>query len=370
MRKLLLLLPVLISILSYGQTDTTKYTLANKDTLAAITEQVTKQVTITVPVTRFVTFPYKAIDTTTPPPVVEGKIYGFGARALGGEGKQVINVTPATFKQNVASNRILRFTQGGTISGGVTLRNISYLTIDGNGFDVIFTNSNGDGLSVASGSHHIIIQNVSAIKCSNDCFNVIESANNVAFKRVFASGGGDGGIDFASGQYVTIQESIITECWNSGASLGTGREGSWLWVAMINNKERLPFVHANYSAVGNPNAWVEGCLLWNWEGFGAAVGYKAKMVFKRNYVYSKTDPQKALSNKGSHGGEPLGYLFAEGNVSGNGLNVNTGTNMADIVLPDWAKAPITDAREAAQKILGLTFANPTAQSLLKSISLK
>lgn len=384
MKSILSILLLTISAVCFSQTKDTTKTIVGKDTVLVIGTTVQKTGSTTVTYTypeRTVTTVIKPyipvvtppVDTTptNPPPVVEEKIYGFGAQAKGGEGKQVYEVRTVTdFNRNLGSNRTLKFMNNLSFSAVVNLRNITYLTIDGNGYDVRMKANSSDGISFdGAGCHHNILKGITVYGAGNDNINVINGAHDIAIVGCYVYGGGDGNIDIASGYNVTLQYNILAGGTGNGNSLCTGKEVTYYMNLFIGD-ERNPMVHANYTPVGNPNAYFVNNLMHNWEGYASGVGYKAKTVFKNNHYQSVSNPQNTLDNRGGWGSETLGYIYASGNVSAAGDNANRDSNMSDIAIPSWADVPLIPAKEAAQKILNLTFINPDAKNALKSITLR
>lgn len=309
-----------------------------------------------------------------PPP---SAIMGFGAKAMGGEGKQVIKVTPATLMANIGSNRILQFTQGGSLTARIDLAGIQYLTIDANGFDVTVNNSNnGDGLSFnGSNCHHNIVKGLRVINAGNDGINVIDGAHDIAILNCSVYNSTDGNIDLAGGYNVTVTGCLIGagKSGYNGSMLITAKECSVYGNLFINTRERNPMVHANYSPVGSPNADFRNNIIINWTGYATGVGYNAKANIVNNYYKSGTNSSNVIDNKGGWGNEKLGYLYAAGNVSGNGIaNVNGDSNMAEVTPPTWAMITTLSACDAAKKYLplvGTAVKNSTEQGWLNSVVL-
>lgn len=283
------------------------------------------------------------------------KIVGFGSRALGGEGKQVFHVkTKAEFMAALGSNRIIQFDADVSMTARVSLRGYSYMTIDANGHDVTIDNgNNGDGISFdGSGCHHNILIGVRVINAGNDGINVINGAHDIVIMNCSAYYNRDGNIDIAGGYNVSLIRNILgaghPQDGGNGANLNTGREVSGWQNAFLFIRERGPMVHASYTPIGSPNADYRGNLVWGWEGYGASVAYGAKMDYVNNYLASSENPENTVDNRGGWGNEPVGKLFASGNV---GLNANADSNSAEFPIPDWAKLPVMTACDAAKEVL-------------------
>jgi hypothetical protein len=310
------------------------------------------------------------------PPSSAGKIVGFGANAKGGEGKEVIDVTTLTSSM-IRSNRVLRFTKDATITGRFNITNVSYLTIDANGFDVtIDNNNNGDGISVGSGSHHIILNGLRVIDAGNDCINVVDGANNIAIINCTTAQGTDGGIDLAGGYNITVQNCIMfPNKSGEGAMLITAKEVSVIGCVFAHvgsaKAERSPMVHANYSPVGNPNVDFVNNLVWKHGRYGSGVGYRATGNFVNNYYYPGSESAITIE---PDPGASRGNIYASGNVSASGTNLNNNGNRSSAyVVPDWAKVPAVDAVAGAKAALqNAGTAKKTSQETnwLNSITIK
>jgi hypothetical protein len=379
MKTIFSIIAFLLSLTISAQVKDTTKLIVGKDTVLVIGTTVNRTETIsyTYPVRTTTTEVRKFVEPAPipepeQPPVVEDKIYGFGANAKGGEGKTVYEIrTVNDFNKYLGSNRTLKFVNDLKFTARINLSNISYLTIDGNGYDVqINNNNNGDGISFdGSNCHHNIVKGLTVYGAGNDNINVINGAHDIAIIGCYVYDAEDGNIDVASGYNVTIAYNILAGKSGNGNSLCTGKETTYYMNAFIGD-ERNPMVHANYTPVGNPNAYAANNLMYNWTGYASGVGYKAKAVFKNNHYQSTKNPTNTLDNKGGWGNETLGYIFASGNTSAAGDNANRDSNMNDIPIPDWAQVPLLDSKEAAKIILSRKWANPAAQSLINGISLR
>lgn len=321
-------------------------------------------------------------------------IEGFGANAIGGSNSSVIyHVTnlnssgSGSLMNGIGSNKTIVFDISGTIyDTRIDLINISYLTIDATGKDVLLDNHTasggvghgGDILSADQGSHHIIFKNLSVTNAGNDGINVINGAHDVAITNCMSWNNSDGEIDIAGANNVTVQWCIM------GASV-TGGPGCMLItstnVSAHHNLyspakpntpgERCPFVHCNYSPVGNPNADVRNNLIWkfgrdngNGSGYGTAIGYNATGNIINNFYYtagvSKTN---ATSTSDGYGTGNTGKVYASGNVSGNGYDPNLISNHA--IFP-FATVTTQDACTAAALVLANAGPNPKSRNAVAS----
>lgn len=314
------------------------------------------------------------LDPVTPPveeppvdpPVSTDKIQGFGAQAKGGEGQQVIEVTTLT-QSMIQSNRVLKFTRDAKISGRFYINKVSYLTIDANGFDVtIDNNNNGDGISIGTGAHHIILKGLRVIDAGNDCINVVDGANNIAIVNCTTAQGTDGGIDLAGGYNITVQYCIMfPNKAGEGDMLITAKEVSVIGCVFAHvgtaKAERSPMVHANYSPVGSPNVDFRGNLVWGHGRYGSGVGYKATGNFVNNFYSPGTEMAITYIPDGS---SYPGKIYTSGNVSARGINLNDNGNASEFAIPSWAKVVTVEAKEAARLALkNAGTAKKTAEEL-------
>lgn len=310
--------------------------------------------------------------TVKPKPIEPApqQIFGFGSRATGGTGKQIINVDATNFASSLGNDRILRFKSDSIIKKNFSL-GYSNLTIDGNGFNVVFDGSGTsnweNGLSISG--KNIIVKNISSVNWHNDNINVV-GGQDIVIYRCFAIGAkDDGNIDIASGSYITVQECIMAGKSKNGNQLITAN-----YVSCIGNlytgDERNAMCHGNYSTAFFD---FRNNLVYNWEGFGTCCFANARGNVVNNFYQSTSNPGNAVDNLDGWNGTQWGKgrLYAAGNVSGNsGVNPNADSNSTEHAVADFAKLPMVDARTGAQKILAIKWANPTAQSIINSVVLK
>lgn len=300
---------------------------------------------------------------TVPPP--SGKYEGFGSQAVGGTVQATQHVTSESdFFAKLGSNRILVFDNDVTIRRSIYATNLSYLTIDANGHNVVFDSINDDGISFeGSGCHHIILIGVKVTNCTGDGINATDGAHDIVFDHCTVYDSGDGNLDIAAvtGKNFTVQWCFIGRGkagW-SGASLGTSKNMSFHHNLISPEGkgvgERCPLVHAAYSGVGAPNADIRNNLINNWvrEGgggsFGICVNYGATANVVNNYLVSKANPNDGISTNAY--GTPGGSIYAAGNVSGNGVNLNTKSNHSEFIITDPYKISVEDAVTSAKRIL-------------------
>lgn len=300
---------------------------------------------------------------TVPP--TSGKYEGFGAQALGGSGANIQHVTSESdFFSKLGSNRTIVFDNDVTLRRALYATNLSYLTIDANGHNVVFDSINDDGISFeGSGCHHIILTGVKVTNCTGDGINATDGAHDIVFDHCTAYDNGDGNIDIAatSGKNFSVQWCFIGRGkagW-SGASLGTSKNMSYhhnlISPAGKGVGERCPLVHAAYSGVASPNADIRNNLIHNWiregggSGFGICVNYGATGNVVNNYLISSANTADGISFNADN--TPNGSIYVAGNVSGNGVNYNSKNNHSEFIITDPYKISVEDAVTAAKRIL-------------------
>lgn len=311
------------------------------------------------------------VNPALPPPDTTHPAYmGFGALAVGGSQSALVKPvkTKADFDAAIGSNRTIKFMNDLKFIGRYDLQNISYLTIDGNGFDVTIDNAtNGDGVSFAGqNTHHCIMDGIRVINAGNDNINILDGAHDILITNCSAYDSHDGGIDIAgNARNVTIQYCFIgrgAADW-SGGSLCTSQFVSYHhnFFATATPKgvgERGPLIGSSYGLIASPNADIRNNIDWNWgrsngtgSGFGidVAYGYQANAV--NNYGY--TANAGAIFDNGvttSAYGEPSGVLYASGNVSGNGVNANAESNHAEFIIPPQYQIKDQTACDGAKEV--------------------
>jgi hypothetical protein len=280
-------------------------------------------------------------------------IEGFGASATGGPANtNIYHVTTLTgsgsgslryglFTYNSSGSKTIIFDVSGTIYDAFTITSMSYVTIDGGGQDVtIDAQRTGTCLSIeGSGAHHIIIRNLHVTNGEDDGFNIVDGAHDIAITNCTAYGATDGNIDIAADNAMGHDTKDITIQW---CILGNGASGSPgpmlvtgqnvtihhnLFVPRTSGgeSERSPFVHADYSPVGSPNADIRNNIVSNWGdpgnnngSFGTAVGFGATANVINNYYYSDLDGDSHVCiGNGFGSGTANVYIYIDGNVSGN-----------------------------------------------------
>lgn len=323
-------------------------------------------------------------------------IQGFGAQAVGGANTTDVRTvtSKAQFDAALGSNRTIKFGADVTFADRVDIT-YSYLTIDGNGYDVTINNGvNGDGISFnGPNAHHCILKGIRVINSGGDGINVIDGSHDIVIDHCSSYDNRDGNIDVAGDDVgitknVTVQWCFIgrgqaNDASFSGCSLITGQSVSFhhnlFAPATVGGVgERCPLVHCNYSPVGNPNADVRYNLIWKFgrdngtsSGFGVDSAYGAATNAVGNYVYT-TGGSNDNGVTTSAYGEPSGLLYASGNVSGNNVNANADSNHSEYSIPVYAQIPAELACDAARKVLqqaGTPKKNTYEQTTISSINL-
>src|SRR5258706_9096842 len=298
---------------------------------------------------------------------------GFGSNAVGGSNSSTVyHVTnlnssgSGSLGGGLGSNKTILFDVSGTINGTFDLAGISYLTIDGNGQTVTIDGGNsGDIISFdGPNTHHCILKNINVTNSGNDGINAVDGAHDIVITNCTSWGNRDGNIDIAGANNVTVQYCVM------GAG-NTGWSGDMLItstnVTVHHNLfspatanevgERCPFVHCNYSPVGNPNADIRNNIIWKYgrssgtgSGYGSAIAYNAAGNIINNYYYTAgTSPESATNTDDGYGSGATGQAYIAGNVSGNtGANPNSSSNNA--IFPA-ASVTTQDACTAASIVL-------------------
>jgi len=220
---------------------------------------------------------------------------GFGANAVGGSNSSTVyHVTnlnssgTGSFGGGLGSNKTILFDVSGTIYGTFDLAGYSYLTIDGNGQTVTIDGGNsGDVISFdGSNSHHCILKNINVTNSGNDGINVVDGAHDIVISNCTSWGNRDGNIDVAGGNNVTVQYCVM----GSGASEWSGDMLITSTNVTVHHNlfspatssevgERCPFVHCNYSTVGNPNADIRNNIIWKFgRSGGTGSGYGSSIA--------------------------------------------------------------------------------------------
>lgn len=325
------------------------------------------------------------IDTSS----IEGE--GFGSQSIGGSQSSLLKLVSnkAEFDAAIGSNRTIKFTKDASFIDRVDLINISYLTIDGNGFNVtIDGNGNGDVISFdGANTHHCILRDIRVKNGGMDGINVIDGSHDILVTNCTSWGNKDGNIDIAGdskGQTknVTVQWCIIgggvTSSY-SGSTLVTGQSVSIHHNLYVPNfigdikgtvpvAERVPYIHSNYSPVGNPNCDFRNNVIYNWGRYASGIGYRATANFINNYYASN---KSGAINPAADPSGNTGQYYVEGNVQLGGANINlNGGNHAIFNINPPYQVTTTDAKTAATIVLskaGTAVKTPEEAAVIKSI---
>lgn len=295
------------------------------------------------------------------PPIQTGTIEGYGSGATGGNGLNVVRITNLSQLQGaIGSNKTIIIDVSGTINTGISINNVSNLTIDAytSKQDVTITNGNTDGLSIEN-SNNIIIRGIRSINNTgggnSDGFGVNGSSSNVVFDHCSGYGNTDGNIDISatSGKNFTVQNCILGNDKGSGNMLITSINVSVHHNLFIGDgsgegTERNPFAHSNYSPKGtqsNPNFDVRNNLIHASGRYATGCGYGAVGNIVNNYY---TSSRQGLINLDSDSGNP-GKAYVAGNF--NQPSPVGGSSSPEYTIPAQFRIAMTDAVTAGKAVL-------------------
>jgi hypothetical protein len=307
---------------------------------------------------------------------------GFGATTPGGTGKPIARVTNlnSSGAGSLAaalsgSNRYIVFDVGGTINGAMLVVNgLSFITIDGTTAPPPGITISGGQLVFEDGSHDIIVRNVRSRNSADDCMRVFNS-HDIVFDHVSAGPCGDGALDITEGSYnVTVQFSMFYNDSTDG-SPGTmlikygGTRNVSVHHNLFTGRERHPLV--SFSG-DDPGCCVGTTLMldfrnnivWNWGrsngtqfGFGSRVDHGAWANLVNNF-YQAAGSYPNLKNLAIqlNANGVGGRLFTSGNVSGNGVNLNSYGNVGSVI-----GSPVSITQHTACAAAALVRAGAGAQ---------
>lgn len=297
------------------------------------------------------------VSQLTPPPTFN--IEGYGSGATGGTGFQTIHITNLSqLASNIGSNRILLIDVSGTINTGLSVTNISNLTIDAYSTqqDVTITNGNSDGLTVEN-SINVIIRGLRSINntggANSDGFNATGSSSNVVFDHCSAYGNTDGNIDLTatSGKNFTVQWCIMGNDKQSGNMLITTINASIHHNLFIGDgsgegAERNPFAHSRYSPVGPITVDFRNNLVNAAGRYASGTGWNATGNFIKNYYTSNKSGLISFCSDAGHCGS--GYVSGNFNQPAS----TGGTQLSsEIAIPSQYQVTTTDAVTAGKAVL-------------------
>ena len=307
---------------------------------------------------------------------------GFGANTPGGTGQPIYHVTnlndsgPGSLRDAVSQgNRTVVFDIGGEIVLSVEIKvKGAFITIDGFSAPSPITLVN-DGLVIDGddGAHDIIIRGIRVRNALGDSVTIRDGAHNVLIDHISSQGANDGAVDITRGAHdVTVQWSILAE---------NGRDN--LLSAVGYQSLRVTF-HHNLFVKGqsrNPQSgWdntlattapeivtdIRNNLIWDFSAYGTVATKKTKANVVNNFYYSSLKPSARRALYVTEGSQ----VYAEGNYSHNGANVN-GEGNQQAPFPAVA-VDITDACTAAQQVLAEAGVKPrdgVDQQYLSAVSL-
>jgi pectate lyase len=266
-------------------------------------------------------------------------------------------------------NRTIVFDVGGSIqmTGDLRVTGLSSITIDGTTAPPPgITLTGGGALSFENGANNIVVKSIRVRSGSDDNIRVFNS-HDILFDHVSCFNGGDGNLDITTNSYnVTVQWSILIKQFGTGSMLIKYNTFEvTLHHNLFNGVERNPLLSVDDSVTSSLRtmADIRNNIIWNWGGaggsqFGYGVGVDwgahANIVnnfFEAHGTYSNLAELAVVLNHNGSGAE----IYASGNISGNGVDVNRASRGT----PFTAPAVATDETcAAARRVLELAGARP------------
>lgn len=352
--------------------------------------------------------------TTTAQPTSGSITYeGFGVNALTGDftsnGIYTVTNTNASgsgsLANGIASNRTIQFAVGGTFSNfHQTITNTHHLLIDGTTAPSTVVLDAGNSAQTVmsfenSGCNHIVLKGLVFTNAGpdNDGLSFVDGAHDIMISQCTAYNNGDGNLDIAGNCYnVTIQYCIIgnhkpdaTNGGNSGGSLCTSYSVTYrnnlFAVKSGDEGERAPLVHSSYTTPASPNADIINNVMWDFgrinatgSGYATGIGYNAGANVRNNYYYTHSAsaaPNAIDNNPDNCSPNCTGNIYANGNVSGNGYNINASggqyTNHAQYsISAPYAVTTVESACDCVQTVLDLAGTpqrNTTEQNFINQV---
>jgi hypothetical protein len=315
---------------------------------------------------------------------------GFGAVTTGGDNFPVVHVTTlnptgaGSLSSAMGNNRKIMVDVKGIINGfRFTGTNVANLTIEGNGITI---NGNaGSIFAFEDDCHDFILKNIRfGGSPGEDAITITNRSNRFIIDHCsLATPGttgkiGDGLIDITDGAH----DGTVQFCW-FGKNNTNGAQ-----LIDYPNTKNISIHHNLYEGsfernplIGSQNAanrtdlvcdFVNNVVL-NWSNYGTDVNNNGTANIRNNYYESKSNPGNAVQTKNGWGGYPQGFAYVNGNVSGNGINIDQASNHALWPVPAAAQVTMQDARTAANKVLAQCGAFPRLpqeQALIDSITIK
>jgi hypothetical protein len=289
---------------------------------------------------------------------------GFGATTLGGAQWPNVLVTtladsgPGSLRQALSQgNRTVVF----AVSGTITLSSMipvkgAFITIDGfsapHPAGITLANA-GLKISGETATHDVIVQGIRIRNSSGDGITIRDNTYNIVIDHVSIQGSSDGSIDITRGAFdVTVQWSILAE-----------NAPNHNFLSLVDFQALRVTFHHNLFEKGqsrSPHSGWDGTLdtippdtvtdirnnlIWDFIDYGTLIHNKTRSNVVQNFYYSSTHPSAVRTLHLNRGGQ----VYAQGNYSLNGVNVDSRGNKPN---PFWAPVvETTDACTAAQQVV-------------------
>jgi len=292
---------------------------------------------------------------------------GFGATTLGGSGKPVVHVT--TLADSGAGSLRTALSQGNRtivfdVSGPLVLLSQikvkgALITIDGFSAPppgVTLLNA-GLLISGTDNAHDVIVQGLRVrgpIVGGRDGISIRDGAYNIVLDHVSIQGASDGSIDVTRGAFdVTVQWSILAENVPSHNLLSLvdyqALRVTFHHNLFVKGQSRNPYSGWDNTLATFPPDTVTDIrnnLIWDFGDYGTVSLNNTQANVVQNFYYSTTQPSAGRALR-----VPLtggGHVYAQGNYSLNGANVDSQSNQPRPFLA--APVDTTDACTAAQQV--------------------
>ena len=323
---------------------------------------------------------------TLQPPSKSG-YYGFGGRAKGGAGGQVVTYSGGSMKSALGSgNRIVKVTGSPKVPAGVSFP--SNLTVDGTGAGTGFVIS---GRAEIKNKHDVILKNI-RFRGGFDCLRTWLGAHEIVIDHCSFNRSGDGGNDISEGCW------NITTCWSLTHGINKAqlvRYGtshiSFYNTIWVNNNQRSPLFggftkpqsfKGKYPGYLDPTVDMRNCVVANWGGVGGTMLRGPGSGNIVNNVYSDREtPSSGIvayaKNAKLHVAGNVSVIAPKGDkqvMTGKVIkDLNEVSNHGEFMVPAWAKIPTKDAMTAAKETIAKAGPRPLDaldQKAIQSIKLK
>jgi len=295
---------------------------------------------------------------------------GFGATTLGGAQGAVVHVTTladsgsGSLRQALSQgNRTVVFDVSGTImlSSMIPVRG-AFVTIDGSSAPPPGITLANAGLKISgeTATHDVIVQGIRIRNSSGDGITIRDNTYNIVIDHVSIQGSSDGSIDITRGAFdVTVQWSILAE-----------NVPSHNFLSLVDLQALRVTFHHNLFEKGqsrNPHSGWDGTLatippdtvtdirnnlIWDFIDYGTLIHNRTRSNVVQNFYYSSTHPSAFRTLHLTRGGQ----VYAQGNYSLNGVNVDSRGNKPN---PFGASSvETTDACTAAQQVAAQAGVRP------------